>query len=175
MPSLLRRTLHALRATHIPYLTPALRGLRPPFRILLTTTKLLCAAHLVVVYLLPSWGTVSGPSMLPLFEIWGQGAVTSRTHAHGRGIVVGDVVKFKLPVSGEGEAIKRVMGMPGDYVLVGSPDRGGEGEMIQVSSSFSSSFPREETPCVVAGHASLGGGVRTESCRWGWKRDLGLS
>lgn len=73
--------------------------------------------------------------MLPLFEVWGQGAVTSRAHAHGRGIKVGDVVKFKLPVT-EDEAIKRVMGMPGDFVLAGSPDRGGEGDMIQVRFSF---------------------------------------
>jgi len=131
MRARLHRTLNTLWQTHIPFLTPTIYVLRPHLRTLATTTKLLCAAHFVVTYLLPSWGTVSGPSMLPLFEIWGQGAVTSRTHAHGRGIKVGDVVKFKLPVA-EGEAIKRVMGLPGDYVLVGSPDRGGEGEMIQV-------------------------------------------
>lgn len=137
MPPLFHRTLHALRSTHIPLLTPTLHLMRAPLRVLAATTKLFCAAHLVLTYLLPSWGTVSGPSMLPLFEIWGQGAITSRTHAHGRGIAVGDVIKFKLPMSADGgEAIKRVVGMPGDYVLVGSPDRGGEGEMIQVSCLF---------------------------------------
>lgn len=69
--------------------------------------------------------------MLPEWDIWGQGAVVSLAYRHGRGIKVGDLVKFKVPVS-DAEAIKRVAGLPGDYVLVHTPGTAQE-EMIQVS------------------------------------------
>lgn len=68
--------------------------------------------------------------MLPGWEIWGEGAVTSHMYRYGRGVKVGDLVRFKVPIS-DAYAIKRVMGMPGDYVLVHTPDTGHE-EMIQV-------------------------------------------
>ncbi|CAN8095297.1 unnamed protein product [Discula destructiva] len=108
-----------------------------PFRVLLFFSKVLCAGHLCFSYLY-SWGTVSGPSMLPGFEVWGEGVVVAHRHRRGRDVRVGDLVQFKVPVS-EDDAIKRVAGLPGDYVLVHSPDRrqqqqqqGGRGEMIQV-------------------------------------------
>lgn len=69
--------------------------------------------------------------MLPGWEIWGHGAVVSHSYRRGRGVQVGDLVKFKVPVT-EDYAIKRVAGMPGDYVLIPTPDTGRE-EMIQVS------------------------------------------
>lgn len=72
--------------------------------------------------------------MLPGWEIWGEGAVISHTYRYGRGVRVGDLVKFKVPIS-EDDAIKRVAGMPGDYVLVHTPDTGHD-EMIQVSFSW---------------------------------------
>lgn len=68
--------------------------------------------------------------MLPGWEIWGEGAIVSHLHRRGVDVKVGDLVKFKVPVTDD-EAIKRVAGLPGDYVLVHSPDSGRD-EMIQV-------------------------------------------
>lgn len=102
----------------------------PPVRFFIAAGKFLAAGHLCVSYLY-SWGQVSGPSMLPGWEILGEGVVVSHTYRHGRGVQVGDVVRFKVPVS-EAYAMKRVVGLPGDYVLVHTPDTGRD-EMIQVS------------------------------------------
>lgn len=76
--------------------------------------------------------------MLPGWEIWGEGAVVAHTYRHGRNVRVGDLIKFKVPVS-EDDAIKRVAGLPGDYVLVHTPDTGRD-EMIQVSFGVRSEF-----------------------------------
>lgn len=102
----------------------------PPLRFFIATGKFLCACHLCFTHFY-SWGAVAGPSMLPDWEIWGQGAVVSHLYRHGRGVQVGDLVKFKVPIS-EADAIKRVAGLPGDYVLVHTPGTNHE-QMIQVS------------------------------------------
>jgi inner membrane protease subunit 1 len=48
---------------------------------------------------------------------------------------VGDVVAYNIPINEE-MGVKRVLGMPGDYVLMDTPDvegrGGGGGSMIQV-------------------------------------------
>lgn len=69
--------------------------------------------------------------MLPSWEVWGDGAVTSRFYRRGKGIKVGDLILFKVPIN-DGLALKRVAGLPGDYVLKYSPESG-RNEMIQVS------------------------------------------
>ena len=72
--------------------------------------------------------------MLPTLTVWGDAVYTSKRYKRGNGIKLGDLVDFKHPmVLGEG-AIKRVMGMPGDFVRA---DGGiGDGKrMIQVGSS----------------------------------------
>lgn len=100
-----------------------------PFRTLVATAKILAAGHLGFTYFY-SWSPVSGPSMLPFWEIWGNGAIVAHQYRRGRGIEVGDLVSFKVPTSNN-PAIKRVAGLSGDYVLVHSPDKGRD-EMIQV-------------------------------------------
>lgn len=53
------------------------------------------------------------------------------TYRRGRGVKVGDVVDFHHPMVQGAGAVKRVMGMPGDFVV----KDGGEGRgkmMIQV-------------------------------------------
>ena len=45
--------------------------------------------------------------------------------------MVGDLVNFKVPTT-DGYAIKRVAGLPGDYVLMNSPGSARD-NMIQVS------------------------------------------
>jgi hypothetical protein len=45
---------------------------------------------------------------------------------------VGDLVSFRIP-SQEGQmGVKRIIGMPGDYVLMGTPGERGQDKMIQV-------------------------------------------
>lgn len=100
-----------------------------PIRALTVAARLLAAAHLTITYFY-SWGATSGPSMLPGWEVFGQGAVVSHLHRRGAGVRVGDLVKYRIPIN-DGEGIKRVAGLPGDYVLVHSPG-GGPGHMIQV-------------------------------------------
>lgn len=73
--------------------------------------------------------------MLTTLSAYGDGVLVSHLHRRGRGIQVGDVVGFKHPIEPGYGVIKRVVGMPGDFVMRDSPG-GGKGEltrMIQVS------------------------------------------
>ncbi|KAL2151964.1 hypothetical protein VTH82DRAFT_5148 [Thermothelomyces myriococcoides] len=80
----------------------------------------------------------SGPSMLPTFEVLGEWLLVSKLHRFGRGVEVGDVVAYNIPINDE-VGVKRVLGLPGDYVLMDTPDGdgmaggvGGGPNMIQV-------------------------------------------
>lgn len=68
-----------------------------------------------------SWNGCYGPSMLPTLEIRDDVVMISKLHAHGRWIKAGDVISFDHPVRQDYSAIKRVIGMPGDYVLQNTP------------------------------------------------------
>ena len=80
--------------------------------------------------------------MLPTLSVAGDSVLINKQHRRGRGIVVGDLVNIKHPMFPEEGAIKRVLGMPGDFVgrdtpglASGDGERGkvrGEGLMIQV-------------------------------------------
>jgi mitochondrial inner membrane protease subunit 1 len=95
-----------------------------------TLVKTACAAHLFLDYaLVPS--ATDGPSMLPTLEVAGERVWIDKRYRLGRGIEVGDIVAFQLPYDYGGKAGKRVVGMPGDYVLTGTPDSGNK-EMAQV-------------------------------------------
>ncbi|KAH8888681.1 putative mitochondrial inner membrane protease subunit 1 [Thozetella sp. PMI_491] len=72
----------------------------------------------------------SGASMLPTLEADGDAVLISNLHRHGRGVSVGDVVAFKIPVN-DHDGIKRVIGLPGDFVMVDTPESGSE-TMVQV-------------------------------------------
>jgi mitochondrial inner membrane protease subunit 1 len=72
-----------------------------------------------------------GISMLPTFNASHDWVFISKYYRRGRDISVGDVVSFKHPVRVGENAIKRVVGMPGNFVLAGTPGRG-EGRMLQV-------------------------------------------
>jgi mitochondrial inner membrane protease subunit 1 len=100
-----------------------------PVALIADASKALAAVHLFFDYGY-DWGTVSGPSMLPGWSVWGEGAITSRRYRHGKGVKVGDLVCFKIPVN-DGTAIKRVLGLAGDYVMMGTPETG-QDSMIQV-------------------------------------------
>ncbi|KAL1976022.1 hypothetical protein VTN31DRAFT_4414 [Thermomyces dupontii] len=105
-------------------------------RLTLDTLGAFCASMLVLEHLFTVQRS-EGPSMYPTFSVRGDWLLISRLHDHGRGIRVGDVVRFRHPVFPGVNGAKRVIGMPGDYVCKDeafSEEVGGgvEGEMIQV-------------------------------------------
>ena len=69
--------------------------------------------------------------MLPTLAASGTAVIISKYYRHGRGVKVGDMVSFKSPIDNDMRVIKRVIGMPGDFVLRDTPGQG-EGIMIQV-------------------------------------------
>jgi inner membrane protease subunit 1 len=89
------------------------------------TLKIICLIHLTSHTLFHINETL-GPSMLPTLHVSHDHVLIDARYRRGRDIAVGDVVEFKHPVvPGEG-VIKRVVGMPGDFVCI-------EGaEMLQV-------------------------------------------
>jgi inner membrane protease subunit 1 len=107
------------------------------FRLTLDGLGLFCAVtlvweHLVTVQL------SEGPSMYPTFSPRGDYLLISRVHKHGKGIEVGDVVRFYHPTFLGVNGAKRVIGMPGDFVCRDLPfntEVGKGQEMIQVGSS----------------------------------------
>lgn len=81
--------------------------------------------------------------MFPTFNMFGDYVLVSRRHKHGRGVAVGDVVRFYHPMVPGVHAAKRVLGLPGDFVCreQGCANGvGGEGEMIQVCSRLAGIF-----------------------------------
>lgn len=68
--------------------------------------------------------------MLPTMSVRGDYYYISKSYPRGREIKVGDVVSFMHPMAEGVGAIKRVLGMPGDFVCTG--ERDGGGKMIQV-------------------------------------------
>lgn len=77
-----------------------------------------------------SAGPTYGVSMLPTMEALGDWAVISNRYRRGRGVKVGDVISFKHPVNIGESAIKRVLAMEGDFVLMNTP--GKSEAMLQV-------------------------------------------
>lgn len=70
--------------------------------------------------------------MLPTFTVQGEFFVFDMRKRRGRGIAVGDLVIYKIPMLADQSGIKRVVGMPGDYVSLGTPGERGDDQMIQV-------------------------------------------
>lgn len=107
-----------------------------PFRLLVATIKFTFAAHVFCEFAyvpVPAWG----PSMLPTFEVLGDWLLISRQYRRGRGIEVGDLVTFDSVVEPGERAIKRVLGLEGDYVMRDTPGTGST-EMLQVSQNQNS-------------------------------------
>ncbi|KAK8162441.1 peptidase S24/S26A/S26B/S26C [Phyllosticta citrichinensis] len=73
----------------------------------------------------------AGASMVPNLPTFGAAVLISKQYRRGRNIEVGDLVSFDHPMKlGEG-VIKRVIGLPGDFVLRDTPEKG-DGIMLQV-------------------------------------------
>lgn len=91
-----------------------------PIRLLYATAQTFALAHVISHYGI-SFGHGWGPSMLPTFLVAGEWFITDKRCRRGRGVGVGDCVVYAIPVEPGEEGVKRVMGMPGDYVLLNSP------------------------------------------------------
>ncbi|GKT58643.1 mitochondrial inner membrane protease subunit [Colletotrichum tofieldiae] len=89
-----------------------------PLRLALNVGKTMALAHVFMEYGYAS-GPASGPSMLPTFEVAGEYLLTNRRYRYGRDVTVGDLVHYKIPIFPKSDGIKRVLGMPGDYVPQG--------------------------------------------------------
>lgn len=76
--------------------------------------------------------------MLPTINIEGDFIVISKLYSRGRGVGVGDLVSYVHPVDGPGVHVcKRVIGMPGDFVVVDPMGAiGTPGDMVQVCLLF---------------------------------------
>lgn len=127
---------------------------RRPVRTTVSFLKAACLVHLGITY----GYTISpaqGPSMLPTFTVDGDWILCDHTRRYGRGVSVGDLVVYRIPIFNNQWGVKRVTGMPGDYVSVGTPGEQGEELMIQVllpSSSLATlTFQIPEGHCWISG------------------------
>ncbi|KAM4065805.1 peptidase S24/S26A/S26B/S26C [Hirsutella rhossiliensis] len=102
-----------------------------PLRFALSTLKITCLAHLTLTHLV-QLSPAQGPSMLPTFSVDGDWILADMTARHGRRLAVGDLVLYKIPIFPSHSGAKRVVGLPGDYVSLGTPGDKGEDRMIQV-------------------------------------------
>jgi len=104
-----------------------------PFHLTLQTFKLMCAVHLFQTHVF-AVGATSGPSMCPTFAVDGDWVATDMTHARNRRkeLRIGDLVQYRIPILENADGIKRLVGLPGDYVCMGTPGERGEEQMIQV-------------------------------------------
>jgi hypothetical protein len=101
-----------------------------PARVFGATLKSFFLFHLFWDYFY-EFSPTRGASMLPTFEVTGDGVISSKWYRRGRGIAVGDVITFDSVVEPGEKVIKRVIGLQGDYVCMDTPGTGSDA-MIQV-------------------------------------------
>ena len=101
-----------------------------PLQYLIYATAIGLAGHIWFEYFF-TLSQAEGISMNPTLNATGDFLLLSKRYRRGRGIEVGDMVSFKHPIDEWTSSVKRVVGMPGDFVLRDSP--GTSGVMIQVS------------------------------------------
>ena len=70
--------------------------------------------------------------MLPTLSVWGDAVLLSAYHKRGYGVKVGDIVAYKHPLDPSQGAMKRILGMPGDFVNADHRGLFGGERMIQV-------------------------------------------
>lgn len=128
-----------------------------PPRFALSTLKITCLAHLTLSHLV-QLSPAQGPSMLPTFAVDGDWILADMTARHGRRLAVGDLVLYKIPIFPSHSGAKRVIGLPGDYVSLGTPGDRGEDRMIQVPSPSSvpsrNALTTGRSPRVTAGSSA---------------------
>ena len=104
---------------------------RASYPYVFNVTKALFGLHFWNDYVFGVQATL-GPSMLPTMNARGDWVCVSKFYRRGKGVRVGDLVSAKHPTFPGTGIMKRVLGMPGDFVLRDSPDSGSK-MMVQVS------------------------------------------
>lgn len=86
------------------------------WRISVAAFKATCAWHVFTEYV-GSPPETYGPSMLPTIAVQNDTVWIASKYRYGRDVEVGDMVSFGHPCVPGALAIKRVVGMPGDFVM----------------------------------------------------------
>ena len=84
-----------------------------------------CSASLFCHYVL-TWGPSAGASMHPTVPSADSWSIISPRYRHGKDLKIGDIVHAKNPILAHHMIAKRVIGMPGDYVLKDEKRRANE-------------------------------------------------
>lgn len=71
-----------------------------------------------------------GASMLPTLYYEGDWVLVNKLYRRGKGVQVGDIVEAKDPLRADGRVLKRIIGMPGDFVIAHTVET--DGMMLQV-------------------------------------------
>lgn len=100
---------------------------------LILGTGAILAFHIWSEYFF-TFSQAEGISMTPIMNGTGDWLLLSKMYRRGRYVKVGDLVSFKHPIDEGTFGVKRVIGMPGDFVLRDTP--GTSGVMIQVRGIF---------------------------------------
>lgn len=74
-----------------------------------------------------TWTVLSGNSMHPSIPSGESWALVNPRYHYGRNCKVGDIIQFKHPYFPTGSAAKRILGMPGDYVVFDAHEAVGVG------------------------------------------------
>ena len=110
------------------------RPLHPILRYTAWATSLFLTVHIVTEYVV-SYGPCDGVSMLPTINSFGDAVLVSKYYRRGKGVKVGDIISYTHPIIPDMKALKRVVGMEGDFVLRDTPGTGldeSEEKMLQV-------------------------------------------
>ena len=104
----------------LPETKPNTRNRSSTYREILFWVFAFAQGHLIYHITQPYAIEVSacaGPSMVPTLSATGDSIAIDKRYRHGRGVVVGDIVDFVHPMVPGVSAVKRVVGMPGDFVI----------------------------------------------------------
>lgn len=95
----------------------------PLWTVVFWSVNAFLAAHLIFEYVF-TFRPTTGPSMLPTINVDGDWVFIAKYYRRGRGVQIGDVVSYEHPMRRGYRAMKRVVAMPGDFVLRDTPERG---------------------------------------------------
>lgn len=116
----------------LQYDFPTIFGPQNVSNYIIGLAKVVFGVHLCNEYI-GSIHQTAGPSMYPTLNVQGDWVYISNFYRRGRNVKVGDVVSIKHPMFPGTRASKRILGMPGDFVLRDTPGVGND-IMIQVQS-----------------------------------------
>ena len=123
-------------------------------RLIINTFKAALFVHLFTEYI-GELRTTWGPSMLPTLGATGDWVYISRLSRRGKDVCVGDMVAVKHPMFPGTGAIKRVVGLPGDFVLRDTPGSPSD-VMIQVRDPLDQHRTQTDCPCLRYQKATAG-------------------